>query len=216
MTHSENSELEHTKWIGIVRGAVVREAGALITPCSTCRIWRGRVTWSSTNNHSKPESLDSKMNLKLVSALRPREGAGGYVIGLCWLPKAESLNSHTASNWPHLIFPILRQLRICLQWERSGFSPWVGTIPWRRQWPPTAAFLPADSHGWWSLAGYSPGGSQRIGHKWATNTCTFFHTQKTKQSISWSLPPDSACNPKKNYEAEVLESFCHPNHYSFS
>ena len=35
---------------------------------------------------------------------------------------------------------------------------WVGKIPWRRQWQPTPVFLPGESNGWISLAGYSPWG----------------------------------------------------------
>ena len=31
-------------------------------------------------------------------------------------------------------------------------------IPWRRKWQPTSVFLPEKSHGWRSLAGYSPWG----------------------------------------------------------
>ena len=34
-------------------------------------------------------------------------------------------------------------------------APWVGTIPWRRAWQPTPVFLPGESHGQRSLAGYS-------------------------------------------------------------
>ena len=37
-----------------------------------------------------------------------------------------------------------------------GFDPWVGKIPWRRAWQPTPVFLPGESHGQRSLAGYSP------------------------------------------------------------
>ena len=37
-------------------------------------------------------------------------------------------------------------------------NPWVGKIPWRRKWQPTPIFLPGKSHGWRSLAGYSPWG----------------------------------------------------------
>ena len=33
-----------------------------------------------------------------------------------------------------------------------GFDPWVGKIPWRRQWQPTPVFLPGESHGQRSLA----------------------------------------------------------------
>ena len=32
-----------------------------------------------------------------------------------------------------------------------------GKIPWRRKWEPTPVFLPGESHGQRSLAGYSPG-----------------------------------------------------------
>jgi len=39
---------------------------------------------------------------------------------------------------------------------RHGFDPWVGKVPWRRAWQPTPVFLPGDSHGQRSLAGYSP------------------------------------------------------------
>ena len=38
----------------------------------------------------------------------------------------------------------------------SGFDPWVGKIPWRREWQPTLVFLPGESHGQRSLVGYSP------------------------------------------------------------
>ena len=39
-----------------------------------------------------------------------------------------------------------------------GLIPWVGKIPWRRQWHPTPVLLPRESHGWRSLVGYSPWG----------------------------------------------------------
>ena len=31
----------------------------------------------------------------------------------------------------------------CWSHRRLGFDPWVGKIPWRRQWQPTPVFLPA-------------------------------------------------------------------------
>ena len=40
--------------------------------------------------------------------------------------------------------------------RRHGFNPWVGKIPWRREWQPTPVFLAGESHGQRSLAGYSP------------------------------------------------------------
>ena len=46
----------------------------------------------------------------------------------------------------------------------SGLDTWVGQIPWRRKWQPTAVFLPGKSPGEKSLAGYSPWGPKRVGH----------------------------------------------------
>ena len=41
-----------------------------------------------------------------------------------------------------------------------GFNPWVGKVPWRREWQPTPVCLPGESHRQRSLAGYSPQGHQ--------------------------------------------------------
>ena len=49
-------------------------------------------------------------------------------------------------------------VRICLLCGKHGFSPWVRKIPWRRAWQPTPVFLPGESHGQRSLAGYSSSG----------------------------------------------------------
>ena len=45
-----------------------------------------------------------------------------------------------------------------LQCGRLRFDPWVGKIPWRREWLPTPVFLPGEFHGKRSLASYSPWG----------------------------------------------------------
>ena len=47
---------------------------------------------------------------------------------------------------------------MCLQCRRPGFDPWLGKIPWRREWQPIPVFLPGMFHGQKSLAGYSPWG----------------------------------------------------------
>ena len=39
-------------------------------------------------------------------------------------------------------------------------DPWIGMIPWRREWLPTPVFFLGESHGQRSLAGYSPWGCQ--------------------------------------------------------
>ena len=44
----------------------------------------------------------------------------------------------------------------CRRHKRLEFVSWVRKIPWRRKWQPTLVFLPGESHGQRSLAGYSP------------------------------------------------------------
>ena len=63
--------------------------------------------------------------------------------------------------------------RICLQCGRSGFDPWVGVIPWRRERLPTPVLWPGEFHGIpWNL---SPGGLK----EWDTIEWLFhFHFSK--------------------------------------
>ena len=46
----------------------------------------------------------------------------------------------------------------CRRHKKCRFDPWVRKLPWRRALHPTAVFLPGESHGQRSLAGYSPWG----------------------------------------------------------
>ena len=48
----------------------------------------------------------------------------------------------------------------CRRQKRCGFDPWVGEIFWRRAWQPTPEFLPGESYGQRSLAGYSIGSTK--------------------------------------------------------
>ena len=43
----------------------------------------------------------------------------------------------------------------------TRFRPWIWKIPWRKKWQSTAVFLPGESHGQRSLAGYSPQGRKQ-------------------------------------------------------
>ena len=52
-----------------------------------------------------------------------------------------------------------RGKELACQWrgcQRQGFNPSFGKITWRRAWQPTPVFLPGESHGQRSLAGYNP------------------------------------------------------------
>ena len=63
----------------------------------------------------------------------------------------------------------------CRRHKRCGLDPWVGEIPLRRAWQPTPVFLPGESHGQRSLAGYSPWG-RRVGHDWNDLACSLLFT----------------------------------------
>ena len=76
------------------------------------------------------------------------------IIYLIWLHLVLGFQSGTSGKEPTC------QCRRC---KRHGFEPWVGKIPWRRAWQPTPVFLPGESHGQRSLAGYSPWG-RRVKH----------------------------------------------------
>ena len=45
---------------------------------------------------------------------------------------------------------------------RPGFDPWVGKIPWRREWLPTPVFLPREFHGQRSLTSKEMGTAVRL------------------------------------------------------
>ena len=44
-----------------------------------------------------------------------------------------------------------------------GFHPLIRKIPWRRAWQPIPVFLPGESRGQRSLAGYGPLGCKELG-----------------------------------------------------
>ena len=56
------------------------------------------------------------------------------------------------------------------QCRSPGFNPWVGRIPWRREWQPTPLFLAGKSCGQRGLVGYSLWGLKELNTIWATNT----------------------------------------------
>ena len=61
----------------------------------------------------------------------------------------------------------------------AGLIPLVEKIPWRRKWQPISVFLPAESHGQRSLAGYSPWGFKVLD--------TTKHVHKAKDIIIYAL-----------------------------
>ena len=53
---------------------------------------------------------------------------------------------------------------MCLQCGRPGFDPWVGKIPWQREWLPTPVFFQGKSMEWgcWWATVYAAAKSQTI------------------------------------------------------
>ena len=73
-----------------------------------------------------------------------------------WFPSGLTLGLTTAST--HLFFVCFIYL-FTYNFYLAGRSL-VARIPWRRKWQPTPVFLPGESHGLRSLAGYNPRGSK--------------------------------------------------------
>ena len=63
-------------------------------------------------------------------------------------------------------FPGGSEGRLRLRCGMPRFNPWVGSIPWKREWQPTPVILPGEFHGQRSLAGCSP-----WGHEESDSTC---------------------------------------------
>ena len=57
------------------------------------------------------------------------------------------------TTWASLVAQMVKNLP-AIRETRVRFL--AGKIPWRRKWKPTPVFLPGESHGQRSLAGYSP------------------------------------------------------------
>ena len=61
----------------------------------------------------------------------------------------------------------------CRRRKRHGFNPWVGKMPWSREWQSIPLSLPGESHGQRSLVGYSPWGLKEPDTTEGTwHTCT--------------------------------------------
>ena len=75
---------------------------------------------------------------------------------------------------------------LILLWWRCRFNPWVGKIPWRREWQPSPVFLPEESHGQRSLVSYIV----HRGHKELDTTEQLTHTRKLiirKPYLTWAI-----------------------------
>ena len=76
----------------------------------------------------------------------------------------------------------------CRRLKKRGFDSWVRKISWRKTWQPTPVFLPGESPGQRSLAGYSP-----KGHKeWDTTKATYPAMAGSEEELNAILFQSSA------------------------
>ena len=74
----------------------------------------------------------------------------------------------------------------CRKLGRGVFDPWVGKIPWRKEWHTPPVFLPGKFHGQRSPLGYNP-----WGHKESDMT-EQQHTHTAHTHINYSVDPNKS------------------------
>ena len=105
-------------------------------------------------NARKSRGWGGAFELDLEDEYRHWRASGGGGFGQYWkvLDAQGTRRCHFyLPEAPAFINPL--QSGICLQWGRPRFNLWSRKIPWRREWQPTAVFLPGESHGQRSLPG---------------------------------------------------------------
>ena len=89
--------------------------------------------------------------------------SGEYSKVLCWVWWIRGFPGGTSGKEPTCQ---------CRRWKKHGFNPWVGETPRRRRWQLIPVFLPGESQGQRSLAGYSPRGHIELDTTEATKHST--------------------------------------------
>ena len=94
--------------------------------------------------------------------------------------------------------------------QETQFSPWVGKMPWRREWLPIPVFLPGEFHGQRSLASYSPWGCKELG---MTEWLTCWQSYCQGLSVAWqAVGPDLVIWVHMGLSDACLELQCAQNH----
>ena len=103
--------------------------------------------------------------LQLSGVVMPRNGPGA--------PRAVALITPNASEGTSALPRWLSGKESACKCGRRGSFPSLGrSSPWRRKWQPTPIFLPGESHGQRSLAGYSSWSSKESDTTEATKHST--------------------------------------------
>ena len=78
------------------------------------------------------------------------DGQGGLVCGSSWCRKVSDKTEQL--NWTEQDSLVAQMVKNLPAMQECGFYPLVRKIPWRREWLPTALFLPEEFHLWRSLS----------------------------------------------------------------
>ena len=96
--------------------------------------------------HSQCNSLGFPDN-SLVKESASNSGDPGLIPGP-GRSTGERIGYPLQYSWASLVAQLVKNLT-AMQ-ETWGFGPWVGKIPWRREWLPTPVFWPGEVHGLYS------------------------------------------------------------------
>ena len=72
----------------------------------------------------------------------------------------EEIDYPLQCSWASLVAQLVKNLPVM---QNTGFDPWVGQIPWRRERLPTSVLWPKELHGLYKALGL-----QRVGYDWLT------------------------------------------------
>ena len=85
-------------------------------------------------------------------------GEAASVYGIFFCNDEHILELDSAIGW---LSRWLSDKEYACQCRRYGLNPWVGKMPWRREWQPTPVFLSGKFHGQRSLADCSQWGHKK-------------------------------------------------------
>ena len=89
--------------------------------------------------------------------------------------------------------------------QETRFNPWVGKIPWRREWLSIPVFLPGESHGQRNLAGYSPWGHKELDMtEQLSNTLTHYFPPSLSFLRKWQLQSTSYLSQNPWSHSQIL------------